>query len=62
MNEALITGESDPVLKRPGDLLLSGSFLVSGHCFARVEHVGAENHVSKISASAKYIKRPNWKS
>ena len=59
VNEALITGESDPVLKRPGDLLLSGSFLVSGHCFARVEHVGAENYAAKISASAKYIKRPN---
>ncbi len=59
VDESLITGESDPVLKRPGDDLLSGSFVVSGHCLAQVEHVGADNYAAKISASAKYIKRPH---
>ncbi|MDD5953347.1 MAG: cation-translocating P-type ATPase [Oscillospiraceae bacterium] len=59
VNESLLTGESDPVVKKPGDLLLSGSFLVSGTCRARVEHVGEENYTAKISASAKYIKKPN---
>ena len=43
VNESLITGESDPILKRPGDSLLSGSFVVSGSVHAQVEHVGAGN-------------------
>lgn len=59
VNESLLTGESDPVVKKPGDLLLSGSFIISGTCRARVEHVGAENYAAKISANAKYIKKPN---
>lgn len=59
VNESLLTGESDPVTKKAGDLLLSGSFIVSGTCRARVEHIGAENYAAKISASAKYIKKPN---
>lgn len=59
VNESLLTGESDPILKKEGDLLLSGSFIVSGSCKARVEHVGAENYASQITASAKYIKKPN---
>ena len=59
VNESLLTGESDPVVKKPGDLLLSGSFLVSGSCRARVEHVGAENYAARISQSAKYVKKPN---
>ena len=40
VNESLITGESDPVVKQKGDSLLSGSFVVSGSCAAQVEHVG----------------------
>ncbi len=38
VNESLLTGESEPVLKQPGDHLLSGSFIISGNCHARVEH------------------------
>ena len=41
VNESLLTGESDPVGKQAGDLLLSGSFVISGKCRARVEHVGS---------------------
>ena len=59
VNESLLTGESDPIVKKPGDLLLSGSFLVSGACRAKVEHVGAENYANKITNSAKYVKKPN---
>ena len=59
VNESLITGESDPILKRPGDSLLSGSFVVSGNCHAQVEHVGAENYATKITGDAKYIKKRN---
>ena len=59
VNESLITGESDPILKRPGDHLLSGSFVVSGHCRGQVEHVGADNYATKIAGDAKYIKKRN---
>lgn len=58
-DESLLTGESDPVLKNCGDSLLSGGFIVSGKCRAKVEHVGQENYASKITASAKYLKKPN---
>lgn len=57
VNESLITGESDPVTKRVGDSLLSGSFIVSGTCLAQVEHVGKENYANRIANDAKYIKR-----
>ena len=59
VNESLITGESDPILKRQGDTLLSGSFIVSGSCFAQVEHVGADNYANRIAGDAKYIKKRN---
>ncbi|HCA71526.1 MAG TPA: ATPase P, partial [Ruminococcaceae bacterium] len=59
VNESLITGESDPVVKHPGDHLLSGSFIVSGTCRAQVEHVGKDNYAAKITGSAKYVKKPD---
>ena len=58
-DESLITGESDPVPKRPGDRLFSGSFLVGGSCRARAEHVGKDNYAAKIAGSARYYKKPN---
>ena len=57
VNESLITGESDPVLKHAGDKLLSGSFIVSGSCLAQVEHVGRDNYANRIANDAKYIKQ-----
>ena len=59
VNESLITGESDPVLKREGDELLSGSFVVSGNVKAEVIRVGGDNFASKITAGAKYLKKSN---
>ncbi len=59
VNESLITGESNPIAKKIGDHLLSGSFVGSGNCSVRVEHVGADNYAAKITASAKYLKKPN---
>lgn len=59
VNEGLITGESEPIFKQTGDELLSGSFVVSGHVYAKVIHIGIDNYVSKITSNAKYIKKPN---
>ena len=59
VNESLITGESEPITKLQGDEILSGSFIVSGHCLAKTIHVGTDNYTAKISAEAKYIKKVN---
>ena len=56
MNESLLTGESKPVSKGPGDELLSGSFVDSGSLVARVTRVGAEGYAARINAEAKYVK------
>ena len=59
VNESFLTGEADPILKKSGDMILSGSFIVSGSCIARVEHIGKDNYISKISSEAKYEKKVN---
>lgn len=59
VNESFITGEVDPVAKGVGDTILSGSFVVSGSAYARVEHIGHDNYISTISSSAKYNKKVN---
>lgn len=59
VNESLLTGESTLVKKRPGDELMSGSYLNAGIVRARVVHVGAENYAAKISAEAKRRKAVN---
>ena len=53
VNESLLTGESDPINKGVGDHLLSGSSIISGKCFVRVEHVGAANYVSQVTAEVR---------
>lgn len=58
VDESLLTGESDPVLKGTGDELLSGSFLVSGGVRAKVVHIGEENYAIKIVKEAKAYKKP----
>ena len=59
VDESFITGESELQEKSVGDMLLSGSFIVSGKCIAQVEHIGIDNYTSKISKEAKYIKKIN---
>lgn len=56
VNEALLTGEADEVAKPAGEKLLSGSFVVSGQCFARLTKVGAESYISKLTLEAKKVK------
>ena len=59
VNESFLTGEVDPIPKKKGDTILSGSFIVSGSCYAKVDHIGSENYISKISSEAKYEKKVN---
>ena len=59
VNEANLTGESEPILKKEGDLILSGSFVVSGKCICKVEHIGNKNYVSDLTKNVKTIKKPN---
>ncbi len=56
VDESFITGEADTVFKRKGDMLLSGSFIVSGKAICQVEHIGYDNYTAKISSDTKYIK------
>ncbi len=58
VNESLLTGESIAVKKKAGDTLLSGSFIVSGNCFARTEKVGDQNYSAQLAAKAKKYVKP----
>ena len=59
VNESFITGEVDTIFKKKGDMLLSGSFIVSGNCYAKVEHIGLDNYTAKISSKTKEIVKNN---
>ena len=52
VNEALVTGESDEIVKDAGDGLLSGSFIVSGECHAKLTAVGRDSYISKLKVEA----------
>ena len=53
VNESLVTGESDEVVKNAGDILLSGSFIVSGECRAVLTNVGLDAYAAKLAIEAK---------
>ncbi len=53
LNESLVTGEADQIAKGVGETLLSGSFVVSGHCRARLTKVGAASYASRLTLEAK---------
>ena len=59
VNEALLTGESDSVKKREGEMLYAGSFVVSGACRVRADKVGAATYLNKLTSKAKKYKRPS---
>lgn len=56
VNESLLTGESDEITKKPGDRLISGSFIVSGACHARLTAVGEDSYISRLTLEAKAMK------
>jgi cation-transporting ATPase E len=53
IDESLVTGESEPVVRRAGDPLLSGSACVSGKATMRVIHAGSESYASRLTADAR---------
>ena len=59
VNESLLTGESDSIIKKPGDKLFSGSFVVSGKCGARVDKIGKDNYIEGLASQARVYKAPN---
>ena len=59
VNESQLTGESVPIKKHLGDMLYSGSFVVSGSSYAKVEHVGQLNEINKLTSQAKKYIAPN---
>ena len=60
VDESLLTGESEPVYKKTGDLLYSGSFVVSGNATIQVVKVGSDNYASQMVKNAKkYSKYPS---
>ncbi|MBR3322024.1 HAD-IC family P-type ATPase [Candidatus Saccharibacteria bacterium] len=61
VNESFITGEADNIVKKPGDQLLSGSFIVSGTCKATATAVGADNFINKLESNARTIKTADSK-
>lgn len=58
VNESVLTGESLPIKKKVGDTLLAGSYVVSGHCHARVEKIGENNYIQQLAATAKKYRKP----
>lgn len=57
VNESFITGEPNSISKNVGDMILSGSYIISGKCIAKVEHIAEDNYSSRISKDSKYIKQ-----
>ena len=57
LNEAMLTGESDLILKKDGKELLSGSYLVSGQVYAKVINVAEDNYANKLMLEAKTHKQ-----
>lgn len=52
VDESLLTGEADPVLKRPGDTVMSGSFVVAGGGAFRATKVGREAYAAQLAEEA----------
>ena len=58
VNESLLTGESDAIVKKVGDPLYSGSFVISGSCYAQTVAVGKDIYIEKLSDQARKYRKP----
>lgn len=58
VNESLLTGESDPVIKKAGDTLYSGSFVISGNAYAQATAIGNDIYIEKLTSQARKYKKP----
>jgi cation-transporting ATPase E len=58
VNESLLTGESDPIIKKAGDTLYSGSYVISGSCYAQATAIGNDIYIEKLTSQAKKYKKP----
>lgn len=59
VNESLLTGESKPVKHTKKDMLLAGSFITSGKCYAKAEKIGKQSYIQNLASEAKKFKQPN---
>lgn len=57
MDESLLTGEAEPILRNTNEMVLSGSFVISGGCFAKVARVGLDNYAHKLTEEARQHKK-----
>lgn len=57
VNESNVNGESDVIIKQTGDFLYSGSYILSGQAYAKVEHVGEDNYATSIMKDAKVLRK-----
>ena len=57
-DESLLTGESEPVARNSGDLLMSGSFLTEGRVTVQLIAVGDESYAARLTREAKRIRSP----
>ena len=60
-DETMLTGESDTVYRQAGDMLLSGSYVVSGNCRAIAERVGKESYAAKVANETRVLKKTDSK-
>lgn len=58
VNESLLTGESDPIAKKAGDTLYSGSFVISGTCYAQATAIGNDIYIERLTSQARKYKKP----
>lgn len=59
LDESFLTGEQEAINYKEGDLILSGSYVLSGKCVAQVKHIKQDNYVNTIALQAKYVKTEN---
>ena len=57
VDESLLTGESDKILKQKGDTVYSGSYVVSGTCYFRADKIGEESYAATLSNKANKFHR-----